>query len=125
VCDDARVEKVAGRWWNGRWGRLARRDVRLVCASVWRVEALTGGAEGKSKVWEFANEAEARAMVNRLLETGGDGWRDLTPAPESERPAAHGQVGVETRGTGAVETQRVTGRDTGTGHAGGTTEPWR
>jgi hypothetical protein len=56
---------------------MARRDVRLVQESVWRVEALTGGPEGTVKTWSFQSEAEARAMVQRLIATGGDGWRDV------------------------------------------------
>jgi len=68
---------VVGKWWNGRWGRLARRDVRLVVETEWRVEALTGGVEGKLKSWTFNNETDARAMVDRLLTTGGDGWRGM------------------------------------------------
>ena len=67
-----------GKWWNGRWGRLARRDVRLVHDEIWRVEAINGGVdEGKVKQWSFADEAAARAMVDRLLATGGDGWKQI------------------------------------------------
>jgi hypothetical protein len=32
---------------------------------------------GRGNTWAFDDEQQARAMVRRLLETGGDGWRDL------------------------------------------------
>ena len=46
-------------------------------AGRWTVEALEGGAEGRSASWAYATETEARAQANRCLETGGDGWREL------------------------------------------------
>jgi hypothetical protein len=66
------------RWWNGRFGRLARRDVWLYQSTTWRVESREGdGDSGRGNTWTFDDEEQARAMVRRLLETGGDGWRDL------------------------------------------------
>ena len=79
LYDTGVVEVIIGKWWNGRWGRLARRDVRLIKHTTWQVDALEGGAEGKVKTWTFDTEEAARAMVDRLLATGGDGWRDITP----------------------------------------------
>jgi hypothetical protein len=41
---------LVGRWWNGRWGRLARRDVWLRRRTVWEVEARQGeNDDGKSQ----------------------------------------------------------------------------
>jgi hypothetical protein len=75
----ALVTVVVGRWWNGRYGRLARRDVRLsVSAGHWTVDIAEGGTEGRSASWEFDDETEARALVAWCLETGGDGWRQLS-----------------------------------------------
>jgi hypothetical protein len=69
---------LVARWWNGRFGRLARRDVRLSEAGGrWTVEVFEGGVEGRSASWEYDMEEAARAQVERCLETGGDGWRSL------------------------------------------------
>jgi len=74
----AAVVAVVARWWNGRFGRMARGDVRLVeQAGCWTVEIVEGGSEGGSTSWDYTSEAEARAFVARCLETGGDGWREL------------------------------------------------
>jgi hypothetical protein len=68
-------------WWNGRWGRLARRDVFLrVDGDVWWVEERAGGQEGSSRRWEFGDEDQALDVVRALL-AGGDGWRELGVRP--------------------------------------------
>ncbi len=64
-------------WWNGTWGRLARRDIYLFeDAGSWMVEARHGGAEGRSRRYEFADEQAAMACVDGLLTQPGD-WREL------------------------------------------------
>ncbi|MEV1320036.1 hypothetical protein AB0J14_28615 [Micromonospora arborensis] len=71
------MEDVAGRWWNGIWGRLGRRDVWLTREVRWKVTARAGDSEtGRVLRWEFDTEDEAHAMVKRLLaaDTGGQ-WR--------------------------------------------------
>ena len=45
--------------------------------TLWEVEAREGGAEGRSKVFRFDSEDEARAFVSRSLEGPGN-WRQLT-----------------------------------------------
>jgi hypothetical protein len=68
-------------WWNGKWGRLARRDVYLrTDADQWYVEQRTGGAEGVSRFYEFDNEDEAYGRIHALL-IGPDGWRELSGPP--------------------------------------------
>jgi hypothetical protein len=69
-----------GRWWNGKWGRLARRDIWLTRETVWHVRARAGDSEtGRELHWSYATEAEARAMVDRLMRADRpDEWRDLT-----------------------------------------------
>jgi hypothetical protein len=48
------------------------------------VETREGDADsGKGNTWTFEDETEAQAMVKRLLETGGDGWRNLSGAPDN------------------------------------------
>jgi len=38
-------------WWNGKWGRIARRDIFLrVSGDQWYVESRNGGADGVSQV---------------------------------------------------------------------------
>jgi hypothetical protein len=71
---------LVGRWWNGKWGRLVRRDIWLTEESVWHVRAREGDGEtGRELHWRYTSEAEARAMVERLMgvEQVAD-WRDLT-----------------------------------------------
>jgi len=48
------------RWRNGRYGRLAQRRIWL--SDDGRVESC---------------EADARARVEHLVATGGDGWREI------------------------------------------------
>lgn len=74
-------ETLVGRWWNGRWGRLARRDIWLHETTVWRVQRRRGdGDSDQVKEWQFTSERAAREFVDRLIDTGGDGWRDITTA---------------------------------------------
>lgn len=64
-------------WWNGTWGRLARRDVYLSeDAGHWWVESREGGAEGRSRTYEFDAEEPAMNCVSGLLAQPGD-WREL------------------------------------------------
>ncbi len=69
--------ETVGRWWNGTWGRLSRRDVYLRTGPVWEVEARQGGVDGSSRTWRFDSEAEARAFVERCL-VGPGTWRELS-----------------------------------------------
>jgi hypothetical protein len=72
------VDLVA-RWWNGRWGRLGRRDIWLRRRTVWEVEARHGETDdGKSQRWEFTDDDEALAMIQRLMAAAPDDWKDLT-----------------------------------------------
>src|SRR5688500_7408447 len=65
-----RMEPV-GKWWNGTWGRLARRDVFLRVGTLWEVEAREGGADGRSRIWRFLSEEEARAFAERCMTRPG------------------------------------------------------
>lgn len=68
-------------WWNGKWGRLARRDVFLrTDADQWHVEQRAGGAEGVSRFYEFDSEEEALGAVHGLL-AGPGTWRELSARP--------------------------------------------
>jgi hypothetical protein len=64
-------------YWNGRWGRLARRDILVFeDGGQWRVEVRTGGADGRSRWHEFDQEDEALDLVRDLI-AGADEWREL------------------------------------------------
>jgi hypothetical protein len=64
-------------WWNGKWGRLARRDVLLYeDGGQWWVQAREGGAEGRSRWLDFADEEQALDCVRALM-TGTDRWREM------------------------------------------------
>lgn len=68
-------------WWNGKWGRLARRDVYLRAdADQWYVEQRAGGAEGVSRFFEFDTEEAAYEAIRGLL-VGSDTWRELSARP--------------------------------------------
>ncbi|GGR87326.1 hypothetical protein GCM10010169_34450 [Micromonospora fulviviridis] len=91
------MQEVVRRWWNGVWGRLTRRDVRLVRQTRWTVMARAGDTEsGNVLRWEFGSEPQALEMVDRLLraDTAGQ-WR------EQDR-------GTSPPGTGAGAARRVT-----------------
>jgi len=80
------VEDEVRLWWNGRWGRLAQRRVRLFHDPdlvgndpPWRVEAQAGDSEGSIQSWGFACEPDALTWADHLIASdGGDGWRQLT-----------------------------------------------
>jgi hypothetical protein len=64
-------------WWNGIWGRLARHDVYLYeDGGRWWVETREGGAEGRSRWFEHADEDAALDQVRTLLDGPGT-WRPL------------------------------------------------
>lgn len=73
-----------GRWWNGAWGRRARRDIWLYRdGGSWVVRAREGSAgdDGELTWPPFPNEWSARAWVDRLVaESPGsrERWKDLT-----------------------------------------------
>ena len=65
------------QWWNGRWGRIARRDLYLrEDAGVWLVEDRLGGADGRSQFYEHHDEDAALERV-RVLMAASDGWQEV------------------------------------------------
>ena len=73
--------RVVGHWWNGTWGRLARRDVWLKTdGNRWWVEARQG--DGDRQPWRgrpHLTEEAARQELAAMLARAGKKWRDLTP----------------------------------------------
>lgn len=88
VCDYARAVDLLGRWWNGHWGRLARRDIWLSRTVQWQVTARRGNSEvGQVLRWEFDDETAARTMVARLQAAPGSGsWREQDPSRAAPPP---------------------------------------
>jgi hypothetical protein len=95
--------ELRGRWWNGRWGRLARRDIWLKLDVTWRVEARKG--DGDSGVWshDYSSEEDARAAIAAMMDrTGGPGeWQDLTNVgrgkPDRDRSSGRPDTAKENR----------------------------
>ncbi|MEU4239529.1 hypothetical protein [Actinoplanes sp. NPDC026619] len=79
---------VLGRWWNGVWGRLGRRDIWL--SINYRVTARQGNSEhGKVLRWDFESEDAARSMVDRLTTADGPGeWREMDSSKAGSAPSA-------------------------------------
>ena len=76
MCSNSRVERRK-YWWNGKWGRLARRDLLLYeDGGQWWVQAREGGAEGRSRWLDFPDEDRAVDCVRALM-TGTDRWREM------------------------------------------------
>lgn len=102
-------------WWNGRWGRLARRDVFLrVDADRWHVEQRAGGAEGVSRFYEYDSCDEADETVRALLD-GPDTCASSRPArpaqasrPPADRPHAHRRLASRRAGNRASMKQQGT-----------------
>lgn len=67
------------RWWNGSFGTMTRKEVRLSMESPkWTVEIQRGSIErDKMTSWTFDDEAQARAFLARCIETGGEGWQRM------------------------------------------------
>ncbi len=72
--------RLVQRLWNGRFGRLARRDIWLEHDEIWQVRARQGDGDSTIKTWTYTNRDEADALVAELQATGGDGWTDITKA---------------------------------------------
>ena len=65
-------------FWNGKWGRLARRDVEIHHEpESWAVEARQGGPEGEAQRWCAASEIEAKSIADQLMRTD-ERWREMT-----------------------------------------------
>ena len=57
-------------WWNGKWGRLARRDVIIHHEpEVWSAEAREGGEEGRTRRFPASDQGEAGAIAEKLIST--------------------------------------------------------
>jgi hypothetical protein len=76
VCSNELMERRKF-WWNGKWGRVARRDILLYeDGGRWWVERRDGGVEGRSTWSQFASEQAAHDAV-RSLTAGAERWREM------------------------------------------------
>ena len=76
MCSNTLMERRKF-WWNGKWGRIARRDVLLYeDGGVWWVEARDGGVEGRSRWLEYRDEDAAMETVRALI-AGTERWRQV------------------------------------------------
>jgi hypothetical protein len=70
------------RWWNGRYGRLVRRDVMVWTTedrTRWMVEARRGGAEGRSQFKEVSTGHEALDVAESWRNASQRGeWKDIS-----------------------------------------------
>jgi hypothetical protein len=65
-------------WWNGKWGRIARRDVMIHRDDVvFYVVARSGGAEGRSRQYAATDAADAQRLADRFMATD-ERWREMT-----------------------------------------------
>jgi hypothetical protein len=66
-------------WWNGRFANPARRDVFLWNDNGnWHVEASRGAMARRYRKFAFDNEMAALTMVDVLLGSHSDGWREVS-----------------------------------------------
>lgn len=78
MCSNTCVEGPK-HWWNGRWANPARRDVYLWHDNGnWHVEASRGSMSRRYRAFAFDNEMAALTMVDALLGSHGDGWREVS-----------------------------------------------
>lgn len=64
-------------YWNGSWGRLARRDILVYeNGGQWILEVRVGGADGRSRWFEYDGEEAAQHRLRALL-AEDESWREL------------------------------------------------
>jgi hypothetical protein len=83
------VAKRVEHWFNRRYG-TGRRDVYLLRTGTgWQVLGREGGADGREVVHYFDDEATARAMLCRMLDTvppEPSNWASMTRHPRRPDP---------------------------------------
>lgn len=83
MCYPLRMDERVGWYWNRRWGRLARRDVKIYSdGRSWHVEAVQGGVEGRVRRFDDLDESGAKALADNLM-SESDGWQDMMPVRDT------------------------------------------
>ena len=76
MCSNTLMERRKF-WWNGKWGRVARRDILLYeDGGMWWLERREGGSEGRSTWSGFGSEQAANDAVATLT-ASGERWREM------------------------------------------------
>jgi hypothetical protein len=64
-------------WWNGRWGRVARRDIKIYTdGDRWWLDDMRGGVEGTVRTTRDLDQTTAIELATSLMD-GSDGWQDM------------------------------------------------
>lgn len=75
-----RRRDLVERWWNGKYGRLARKEVRVYheVAERWTVEVAAGELDdARVKAVQFADERSAREYATHCRDAVPDNWKSL------------------------------------------------
>jgi hypothetical protein len=82
------MDRRRRHWWNGHWGRLARRDLVLYeeIHGGWLLEAREGGVEGDSRWFRPPSEEDALQIADELMSDPSDQWRELPVSTTPARP---------------------------------------
>jgi hypothetical protein len=81
MYDVSMARNDSRHWRNGRWGRIARRDVYLRTeGDRCVVEAREGGPDGTVRTWYPTTHEDALLLVDDPM-NDQDGWRELTVRP--------------------------------------------
>jgi hypothetical protein len=75
------VDDLVRWWWNGRWGHLARKDVKIYReGDGYLVEVIEGGAEGRHRAWPSlpSEETALELAINLMSGSGSNGWKEMT-----------------------------------------------
>jgi hypothetical protein len=98
------VEEFRGRWWNGAYGRMARKDLWLwQDGAMWTVGARHGDADLDTWRQSFDREAAARALIEAARSIDRDGLDDQADVPHGNGRDSPLQVNV---GPGLVGASR-------------------
>jgi hypothetical protein len=77
---DYEKPQVIGRWWNGHWGTMARRDIRLTRQIDGTLLLEWWGDKGliDDRKTYPAGSTQALLDAHALIDKdGGDGWKDM------------------------------------------------
>lgn len=64
-------------WWNGRWGRIARRDIKIYTdGGRWWLDDVRGGVDGTVRTVRNLDETTAGELAAGLM-AGSDDWQNM------------------------------------------------
>jgi hypothetical protein len=77
---DEQKPQVIARWWNGHWGGMAKRDIKLTRETDGTLLLRWWGRDvDQQRTFPADQQAEATTWVLGLIDRdGGGGWIDLT-----------------------------------------------